>query len=365
MSCLNPTQAWQDLYEFTKNGKHPVIFSYKALEPSDYSWRYDDEKGDFDFVSSRYRPFNVPCGKCILCRKSRAWEVTVRALLEWQADPFQKCCFITLTVDDEHMHEVFPRGILRHRPWQLFAKRLRKKIGKFRYLMCGEYGEKSRRPHYHAIIYGHDLTDKQWNYNDATFCDSPLLLETWSNGQIQCRPVNANAVAYVAGYQLKLDDASLPEDDDDNWSIDLNGEKVYFKNYVKWSRMPGLGFSFLEKYPDLFERHLSWFDDGKTFETVSPSIVLNGKQSYFDGRYFKKILERCAKDPKVIGKINEPLRLILAEKFGIMSALTESRVLGKRLHGSPCAALSKAWNLKNRADLEEVRLARKTRDIVA
>lgn len=358
MSCLNPTQAWQDLQEFTKNGKHPVIFSYKALDPAFYSWRFDDQKGDCDFVSSRYRPFNVPCGKCILCRKSRAWEVTVRALLEWQADPFQKCCFVTLTVDDEHIQDVFPGMLLRHRPWQLFAKRLRKKIGKFRYLMCGEYGEKTRRPHYHAIIYGHDLTDRQFNFDDCTYCDSPLLSDVWSNGNIQCRPVNANAIAYVAGYQLKLDDADIPGnlfDDDD---------EVKFKNYVRWSRMPGLGFPFLEKHPELFRCHESRFDDGKIYETVSPSIVMGGKLSFFDGRYFRKVLEQCAKDPKVIGKINEPLRLILAEKFGIMSSLTESRILGMRLHSSPSAAIVRAWNLKNRAALYDVQLARKARDVV-
>lgn len=365
MSCLNPTQAWQDLQEFTKNGKHPVIFSFKALDPACYTWRYDDEKGDYDFVSSRYRPFNAPCGKCILCRKSRAWEVTVRALLEWQADPFQKCCFITLTVDDEHMSEVFPSMVLRHRPWQLFAKRLRKKIGKFRYMMCGEYGEHTRRPHYHAVIYGHDLTDRQFNFDDCTYCDSPLLRDVWSFGQVQCRPVNANAIAYVAGYQLKIDDAAL--EIEDLWDADLgeDDDKLFLKNYVKWSRMPGLGFPFLEKYPELFRRHESRFDDGKTYETVSPAIVSRGKLSYFDGRYFKKILERCANDPSVIGKINEPLRLILAEKFGIMSALTESRVLGKRLHGSPCVDQVRAWNLKNRAALYDVQLARKARDVVA
>lgn len=359
MSCLKPTQAWQDLGEFTKNGRHPVIFSYKALEPSDFSWRLNDETGETDFVSVRYRPINIPCGKCILCRKSRSWEVTVRALLEWQADPFQKACFITLTVDERHMPDVFPGMLLRHRPWQLFAKRLRKKIGKFRYLMCGEYGEHTRRPHYHAVIYGHDLTDRQFNFDDCSYCDSPMLRDVWQLGQVQCRPVNANAIAYVAGYQLKLDEADIPGDfDDDDTDVKL-------KNYVKWSRMPGLGFPFLEKHPELFRRHESRFDDGKTYETVSPSIVTNGKLSFFDGRYFKKILERCANDPDVVGKINEPLRLILSEKFGIMSALTESRLLGRRLHDSPCVNEVRAWNLKNRAALYDVQLARKARDVVA
>lgn len=360
MSCLNPTQAWQDLQTFTRAGKHPVVFSYKDLDTDDYFWRHDDDENQDYFVSARYRPLSLPCGKCLLCRKSRSWEVTVRALLEWQADPFQKACFITLTVDDEHLSDVFPGKLLRHRPWQLFAKRLRKQVGKFRFLMCGEYGEHTRRPHYHAVIYGHDLTDRRFDYSTCTYCDSPLLRDVWQLGQVQCRPVNANAIAYVAGYQLKLDEAEIPGD----FAIEDSSD-VHVRNYVRWSRMPGLGFPFLEKYPDLFRRHASKFDDGKTYECVSPAIITYGKLSYFDGRYFKKVLERCAKDPSIIGKINEPLRLILADKFGIMQSLDESRVLGERLHSLRYVEDVRMRNLKNREELLKLHLARKSRDIVA
>lgn len=365
MSCIKPTVAWQDMMSFTKAGKHPVIFSYKDLDPRDFEWRHDDEKGEDIFLSDRYRSLSVPCGKCLLCRKTRSWEISVRALLEWQANPFQKACFITLTVDDDHMHQVFPGMVLRHRPWQLFAKRLRKKCGSFRFLMCGEYGEHTRRPHYHAVIYGHDFTDRTWNYEDGTFCDSPLLRDLWSFGQIQCRSVNKNAIMYVAGYQLKLDDAVL--EPDDLFDVDLgdDDDKLYLTSYVRWSRRPGLGMPFLEKYPDLF-RIVDWkCEDGFTVKKMSPSICLGKSLSWFDGRYFKKVLDRCANDEKFIGKIDEDLRLLLSRKFATLQSLEDGWLVQKRLHSSPSAKEVALMNLKNREKLNELHLARKSRDLVA
>jgi hypothetical protein len=42
-------------------------------------------------------------------------------------------------------------------------KRLRKKIQplKIRFFHCGEYGDKTRRPHYHALIFGYGFPDKK------------------------------------------------------------------------------------------------------------------------------------------------------------------------------------------------------------
>lgn len=347
MSCLKPTQAWQDLGSLTKSGKHPIIFSYKDLDPADYFW-HENEEGDVEFVSTRYRSFNAPCGKCILCRKTRAWEITVRALLELQADPFQKCCFITLTCDDDRLPAVFPGKFLSHRPWQLFAKRLRKEKGPFRYLMCGEYGEHTKRPHYHAIIYGLDLTDRKFDSKTCTYCDSPDLRRIWSHGNIMCRSVNSNAIAYVAGYQLKFDGVDIDVDDivDDGYDSDIR-----LNNYVRWSRRPGLGLPFLLKYPEMFRQCEFTCDDGFKVPSIAPSIVHNGKLSYFDGRYFKNYIEKSSD-------------CNLRQKYDIMSAFNESRLLKELLHGLPYAARVRAHSLENRAELYEVQLAKKQRDLV-
>ena len=60
-------------------------------------------------------------------------------------------CFVTLTYDDLHLP---PHGSLRYRDIQLFHKKLRRRVGAFRFFLCGEYGEQLGRPHYHACYFG-------------------------------------------------------------------------------------------------------------------------------------------------------------------------------------------------------------------
>lgn len=354
MSCINPTDAWQDLHEVTKNGKHPVYFSLKQLDPAHYFWKYDDTVKDTVLVSSRYKPLSVPCGKCLLCRKSRAWEITIRALLERQAHPDLPCCFITLTCDDRHLDQVFPSHFLRHKPWQDFAKRLRKKVGPFRFLMCGEYGEKTKRPHYHAIIFGHDFTDRTWN-TDGTFCDSPLLRDTWQHGQVMCRPVNDNAIAYVAGYELKLEDSD-PDDTHDPDAI--------LKNYVKWSRNPGLGYDFMIKY-QLFRENISKCDDGTPVTGFSPSVIYRGKQVFFDGRYFKRQLEKAHDQWSNFDDLLKPPSTPLnwSHDFDKLQVLSERRAICQQDHSTCYGSKVKAMNLENREALYQLQLARKLRDL--
>lgn len=376
MSCLKPTEAWQDLHVFTKTGKHPVIFSYKELDPKYFDY-VDDENGQTRFVSERYRALSVPCGKCVLCKQSRAWEITVRALLELQADPFQPSCFITLTCDDYYLDEVFPHGILFHRPWQLFAKKLRK-YGEFRFLMCGEYGERTHRPHYHAVIFGQDYSRRRapsdrsrdrsgLNMYKGELCDSPFLREVWKYGHIRCCPLEKNCIGYVAGYTMKAIQGEHPVSFW-YWSKELESQGAITESYSRWSRKPGLGFKFLEKFPGLFEDSICALGDGTIVETLSPSMfdTRTYTRHYFDGRYFKKQLERAAdKTDENFLQDNPGVRLLLAEKFDIMSARNRGRLSMERLHGPPSASVSHAETLKNRAMLLEYRLARKIRDIDA
>lgn len=340
MSCSKPTRAWQDLETTSPLGAHPVYFSIYDLDPKDYEIRFDKENHFATFVSRRYRQLDLPCGKCLLCRKARSWEIAVRAWCEWKSNPFQKACFITLTVDDAHMQEVFPDGFLRHRPWQLFAKRLRKEVGPFRFMMCGEYGEHTKRPHYHATIFGHDFTDRTWDFDQVSFCDSPLLAKIWKYGQVQCRPVEENSIMYVAGYQLKSCDLDIDEDEVDD-------DEVMLKSYVRWSRRPGLGLAFIEKYPGTFFERLSECSDGSYCKDISPSIILNGHECHFDGRYFKKKLA-CI-DPA---------------KYDKMQVFKERRLLREQLHSPSYEDVMKAQKvLWNRVKVARHELAKRKRDL--
>lgn len=108
-------------------------------------------KHDYDIV--------VPCGRCRSCRiaYSRTWSARLLHELHYWNDSV----FATLTYDDEHLPE---NGSLVKGDLQKFFKRLRKnnRLEKnLRYFACGEYGDKSGRPHYHAIIYGLGFKDRE------------------------------------------------------------------------------------------------------------------------------------------------------------------------------------------------------------
>ena len=99
----------------------------------------------------------VPCGKCFNCRIQKRSEWSLRMLHE--LDNHADSCFITLTYSDNNL---LANRTLAKPHLQLFFKRLRRSLGdvKIRYYACGEYGDKTNRPHYHAIIFGLSLRDE-------------------------------------------------------------------------------------------------------------------------------------------------------------------------------------------------------------
>lgn len=101
-----------------------------------------------------------------------------------------KSSFLTLTYDDENIPD---GGNLRPRDLQLFWKRLRNRIPeKIRYFACGEYGEKSLRPHYHAIVYNTDFVELDY-----------FSRQIWDYGFIYSVPATPETASYVAGYVTK------------------------------------------------------------------------------------------------------------------------------------------------------------------
>lgn len=128
-----------------------------------------------------------PCRQCLPCRINRRREWSVRGILE--ASQYNDISFITLTYDDDHLPL---NGSLDTQILTKLWKRLRKLGLKFRYLACGEYGEKSYRPHYHAIIYGVDSVTMQYH-----------LSRLWENGFVYCVPATVETIDYVCGYVTK------------------------------------------------------------------------------------------------------------------------------------------------------------------
>lgn len=329
LSCLKPTEAWQDMEALTLSGKHPVIFSYKSVAKLAGSSPLWDEAGNW--INQRFKPLVVRCGKCVFCRRARAEEIGVRAMLEMKSYPADiPHAFITLTVSDDHMSEVFPSGRLDHRPFQLFMKRLRKSGIVCRYLMCGEYGEKTHRPHYHVILFGWCPLDSYVDDLGCYHC-SRQLEQLWPFGHVMCDPVNANRIFYVAGYTLKN-----------------NGDERYAP-YVRWSRRPGLGAAYIDAHgwSRMVIEDVQWFRNEK-FKSWYYRTFNGRKEIRFGSRY-----------------MDNRLALTDEKRFDTLLSARRGRfsVELQNLKESPTLADLSARSLMNRAKSLNYQLARKSREL--
>jgi len=111
--------------------------------------------------------------------------------------------FVTLTYDDTHIPY---GGVLHYRHYQLFMRKLRKRLPSVRFFMCGEYGEQLARPHYHAALFGAAFEDRYpWRKSAAGFqlYRSPSLESLWDFGGAEIGDLSFESAAYVARYCLK------------------------------------------------------------------------------------------------------------------------------------------------------------------
>lgn len=139
----------------------------------------------------------VRCNKCIGCIKYRKRTWAARLLAESRCH--NQNAFLTLTYDEDHIpadHKINKRDI------DLFLKRLRNNYGKLRYFLTGEYGEKTKRPHYHAIIFGHDFLGGATSLRNHEF-ENRILDAIWRHGKVVIGTVTPESCAYVAGYVQK------------------------------------------------------------------------------------------------------------------------------------------------------------------
>jgi len=152
--------------------------------------------------NSHGKPLSLPCGRCIGCRLERARQWAVR--ITHESKIAEENCFVTLTYDDAHLPK---DGSLSVDDCQRFLKRLRKSLypKKVRFFLCGEYGEKLGRPHYHAILFGYDPTDKipLKTSREHTLYESPSLSQIWGKGSVILGAVTFDSAAYVANYATK------------------------------------------------------------------------------------------------------------------------------------------------------------------
>jgi len=218
----------------------------------------------------------LPCGRCIGCRLQRSYDWAVRATHE--ASFHEKNCFLTLTYDAEHLPEDLSVSV---RELQLFFKRLRKHLQltpiKFRYLACGEYGEKLSRPHYHVCLFGFDFDDKklfQASESKTTYT-SDLLSKLWGKGHCLIGEFNYKTASYTAQYVLKKIGGQQAKQ---HYTV-VNyktGELIELKpEFLVMSRKPGLGAGWIEKFGKQVLHH--------------DAVVIEGKKRPVPRYYEKKL----------------------------------------------------------------------------
>lgn len=128
----------------------------------------------------------VPCGKCFNCMKRKQLTWVMR--LSYENLYHNSSIFITLTYNNENLKETNKRDI------QLYLKRLRKATGKkIRYYATSEHGEKTQRPHYHAIIFGLSKS-----------LDSEVVRNKWPFGNVYIGTVTPKSITYITKYCYKL-----------------------------------------------------------------------------------------------------------------------------------------------------------------
>lgn len=112
-------------------------------------------------------------------------------------------CMLNLTYDDEHLPK---HGQLHKEHLQKFFKRMRKAGYKFRYVASGEYGDVSRRPHFHIALFGVDFDADRVPFGrsggDRTYTSSRVL-HLWPFGNHLIGTLNFESAAYIARYIMK------------------------------------------------------------------------------------------------------------------------------------------------------------------
>lgn len=133
--------------------------------------------------------------------------------------------FVTLTYKDEYLTMAGNRPTVVPRDLDLWLHRVRKHkhVTPFKYFAIGEYGCKTERPHYHALLFGLDAD----NIQDAVH-------DTWAKkgdpiGRLTVDPIHTSHPAYVAHYTTK----KISADKETEW---LGGRH---KEFTRRSR--GLG----------------------------------------------------------------------------------------------------------------------------
>lgn len=224
----------------------------------------------------------IPCGNCIGCKTAHALDWARRS--QYEASSWDHNCFVTLTYDDEHIHEkhyLVPSDLTEFlkKLWRSSNRmeptiqatlqtrrhltRLRKGFQgprqlklltwrPLRYLACGEYGDTTARPHYHILLFNCSFSDQKQVGKDLY--ESATLAKLWKKGAHKIGALTGASANYVAQYTLKK--IGWHKDADGAPPHDEDGE-VIPAPFLRASLKPAIGSTWTQKhYKDLQHGYL-------------------------------------------------------------------------------------------------------------
>lgn len=220
--------------------------------------------------------FPLPCGRCIECKLEHARQWAVRITHEQQL--WDENYFLTLTYDEAHA----PRS-LHHPDFQAFMRRLRYHQSGVRYFMCGEYGDNTGRPHYHAAMFNLHIADhRKWNEKLTT---SQWLDDLWQLGSIKIGALTFESAQYTAAYCTKKITGDKAKSHYERCDPRTGELYSLTPEYARMSLKPGLASGWLDKFSEDVFAH--------------DHVIINGTEQKAP-RYYDKRLE--AQDPARLEK---------------------------------------------------------------
>lgn len=200
----------------------------------------------------------VPCSKCAFClqTKRQSWLFRLTHETKNQALPGY---FLTLTYSENHCPRKKGVRTLYFRHVQLFLKRLRKKGCVIKYVIVGEYGTITKRPHYHAICWTNATTEQ--------------INQCWHYGHVHFGSLTMASVLYTLKYIIQ------PKEGDD---------ETKQKTRAQFSK--GLGLSYMTAALQY------WHNPDDTLENAKFYSIIDTKKvplpRYYRNKIFTKWLQR-------------------------------------------------------------------------
>lgn len=146
--------------------------------------------------------WKYPCGRCYQCLNKLRSDWSLR--LQFENEQHQGYHAILTYKPSCLPYTKNGLPTLKKRDVVLFMKRLRHHVPELKYFVAGEYGSRTARPHYHAVIFGLDTTKSSGKIRT-------LLQKNWQLGDVRKRSswiVSDAQLHYVTKDIINLSPAS-------------------------------------------------------------------------------------------------------------------------------------------------------------